>query len=97
MHAIRDAIAAAIIATGVGIAVPASAAAAANAAPLDPPPPCPTCQADSPVPQNVSPPPSTPPLKAMKCWPYGRVGPGSARGGGGVPVYPPPCPPGTPH
>jgi hypothetical protein len=57
----------------------------ANAAPLDPPPP---------GPNSASP---TPPLKAMKCWPYGRVGPGSARGGGGVPVYPPPCPPGTPH
>ncbi|HEY1840657.1 MAG TPA: hypothetical protein VGG53_10600 [Mycobacterium sp.] len=56
-----------------------------NAAPLDPPPPCPSCD------------PHAPPLKAMKCWPYGRVGPGSARGGGGVPVYPPPCPPGTPH
>ena len=52
-------------------------------------------------PVAADPPPSpaspTPPLKAMKCWPYGRVGPGSARGGGGVPVYPPPCPPGTPH
>ncbi len=59
--------------------------AAAMAAPLDPAPPEP------------SPAAPTPPLKAMKCWPYGRVGPGSARGGGGVPVYPPPCPPGTPH
>ena len=55
------------------------------AAPLEPP---------APEPSAASP---TPPLKAMKCWPYGRVGPGSARGGGGVPVYPPPCPPGTPH
>jgi hypothetical protein len=60
-----------------------------SAAPLDPAPPCPTCDGPAAAP--------TPPLKAMKCWPYGRVGPGSARGGGGVPVYPPPCPPGTPH
>jgi hypothetical protein len=60
-----------------------------SAAPLDPPPPCPTCEGPAAAP--------APPLKAMKCWPYGRVGPGSARGGGGVPVYPPPCPPGTPH
>ena len=57
----------------------------AVAVPLDPPP------------ADPSPAAPTPPLKAMKCWPYGRVGPGSARGGGGVPVYPPPCPPGTPH
>jgi hypothetical protein len=60
-----------------------------SAAPLGPPPPCPTCAEPPAAP--------SPPLKAMKCWPYGRVGPGSARGGGGVPVYPPPCPPGTPH
>jgi hypothetical protein len=60
----------------------------AGAAPLDPPPPPPGPSA----PANPS-----PGLKPMKCWPYGRVGPGSARGGGGVPVYPPPCPPGTPH
>ncbi len=67
----------------------------ASAAPLDPPPPCPTCQPgpDGPASQ----PAPAPGIKAMKCWPYGRVGPGSARGGGGVPVYPPPCPPGTPH
>jgi hypothetical protein len=57
----------------------------AVAAPVDPPP------------ADPSPASPAPPLKAMKCWPYGRVGPGSARGGGGVPVYPPPCPPGTPH
>jgi len=57
----------------------------AVAAPLDPPP------------SDPNPASPAPPLKAMKCWPYGRVGPGSARGGGGVPVYPPPCPPGTPH
>jgi hypothetical protein len=60
----------------------------AAAAPLDPPP------AD---PNPAAPAHPAPPLPAMKCWPYGRVGPGSARGGGGVPVYPPPCPPGTPH
>jgi hypothetical protein len=59
----------------------------ATAAPLDPPPTDPNPAAPAP----------TPKLPAMKCWPYGRVGPGSARGGGGVPVYPPPCPPGTPH
>ena len=61
--------------------------ALAPAAPLDPPPTDP----------NPAAPRTPPPLPAMKCWPYGRVGPGSARGGGGVPVYPPPCPPGTPH
>ena len=55
-----------------------------SAAPLDPPP----------DPNSATPKPALP---AMKCWPYGRVGPGSARGGGGVPVYPPPCPPGPPH
>ncbi|UMB67568.1 hypothetical protein [Mycobacterium paraterrae] len=59
----------------------------AAGAPLDPPPSDPNPAAPAP----------TPKLPAMKCWPYGRVGPGSARGGGGVPVYPPPCPPGTPH
>ncbi|MGA9490648.1 MAG: hypothetical protein WBV80_10425 [Mycobacterium sp.] len=58
-----------------------------NAAPLDPPP----------APPGSDAPATAAPHKAMKCWPYGRVGPGSARGGGGVPVYPPPCPPGTPH
>jgi hypothetical protein len=62
--------------------------ALAPAAPLDPPPPDPNAAAPA---------HPAPPLPAMKCWPYGRVGPGSARGGGGVPVYPPPCPPGTPH
>jgi len=62
--------------------------ALAPAAPLDPPPT---------DPNPAAPPHPGPPLPAMKCWPYGRVGPGSARGGGGVPVYPPPCPPGTPH
>jgi hypothetical protein len=62
--------------------------ALAPAAPLDPPPT---------DPNPAAPPHPAPPLPAMKCWPYGRVGPGSARGGGGVPVYPPPCPPGTPH
>jgi hypothetical protein len=60
-----------------------------SAAPLDPPPTCPACDGAPVAPK--------PALPAMKCWPYGRVGPGSARGGGGVPVYPPPCPPGTPH
>jgi hypothetical protein len=96
MYVIREAIAAAMIATGVGFSAPFEAGLA-SAAPLDPPPPCPTCQPDPAGPQDISPQPTTPPLKAMKCWPYGRVGPGSARGGGGVPVYPPPCPPGTPH
>jgi hypothetical protein len=41
-----------------------------SAAPLDPPPPCPTCQGPAAAP--------APPLKAMKCWPYGR--------GAGVPA-----------
>jgi hypothetical protein len=62
-----------------------------NAAPLDPAPPCENCQPDP-----AGPPPAPPHLKSLGCWPYGRQGPGSARGGG-VPLYPPPCPPGTPH
>ncbi|HXS87221.1 MAG TPA: hypothetical protein VN741_16475 [Mycobacterium sp.] len=78
---VKHRVAAAVIAT----ATLAFGSGIAVAAPLDPPPP---------DPNPASP---APPLKAMKCWPYGRVGPGSARGGGGVPVYPPPCPPGTPH
>ena len=78
-----------IIATAIVISMSGLGVGVVRAAPLDPAPPCPNCDG-----QLASP---TPPLKAMKCWPYGRVGPGSARGGGGVPVYPPPCPPGTPH
>ncbi len=78
---VKHLVAAAVIAT----ATLTFGSGIAVAAPLDPPPP---------DPNPASP---APPLKAMKCWPYGRVGPGSARGGGGVPVYPPPCPPGTPH
>lgn len=70
--------------TAIAVSMLGFGPALAQAAPLDPPPPDPN--------------PAAPVHKpAMKCWPYGRVGPGSARGGGGVPVYPPPCPPGTPH
>jgi hypothetical protein len=71
----------------IALSASLSGSAVACAAPLDPPPPDPNPAAPAP----------TPKIPAMKCWPYGRVGPGSARGGGGVPVYPPPCPPGTPH
>lgn len=78
-----------IVATAIVISTSGSGVGIVSAAPLDPSPPCPNCGG-----QPASP---TPPLKAANCWPYGRVGPGSARGGGGVPVYPPPCPPGTPH
>lgn len=78
-----------IVATAIVISMSGLGVDIVSAAPLDPAPPCPNCDG-----QPASP---RPPLKAMKCWPYGRVGPGSARGGGGVPVYPPPCPPGTPH
>lgn len=50
-------------------------------------------------PADPAPNPTAPtaPHKAKKCWPYARVGPGSGRGSAGIPNYPPPCPPGTPH
>jgi hypothetical protein len=84
--------AAARIAVGVVIATLSGGTAAANAAPLDPPPPCPTCDANPN--QNPSPSPSPPQgTPAKKCWNLPRQGPGGPKGGGGVPVYPPPCPP----
>jgi hypothetical protein len=51
---------------------------------LFPAPPFPVSQPDA-----SGPPPGIP---ALKCWPYGRVGGGSAENGGGQPSYPPPCP-----
>ena len=54
----------------------------ANAAPPVPPPNCPTCQQDSDGAWGIP---------AAKCWAYGRVGPGSPLGGGGVPGYLPQC------
>jgi hypothetical protein len=81
--------AAARIAVGVGIAALTGATGQVNAAPLDPAPPCPTCEPNP----NPGPPPGIP---AEKCWKYGRQGPGGPKGGGGVPVYPQPCPTAAP-
>jgi hypothetical protein len=83
--------AAARIAVGVGIAALTGGTGQVNAAPLDPAPPCPTCE------PNPNPSPSPPQgAPAKKCWDLPRQGPGGAKGGGGVPVYPPPCPPASP-
>jgi hypothetical protein len=84
---VRRLAAAARIAVGVGIATLTGGTAQVNAAPLDPPPPSPTSQPDP------GPPPGIP---AEKCWRYGRQGPGGPKGGGGVPVYPQPCPTAAP-
>ncbi len=54
----------------------------ANAAPTGPPPNCPSCQQDADGQWGIP---------AAKCWAYGRVGPGSPLGGGGVPGYLPQC------
>ena len=75
--------AAAVIAAGVVLSAVTNGLGLVNAAPLDPPPNCPTCQLD---------PSGQWGIPAEKCWPYGRVGAGSPRGGGGQPLYPPPCP-----
>ena len=72
--------AAAAIAAGVGVSTLTSGIGPAKAAP--PPPNCPTCQQDSDGQWGIP---------AEKCWAYGRVGPGSPLGGGGVPGYLPQC------
>jgi hypothetical protein len=77
--------AAAVIAAGVAMSALTSGVALVNAAPLDPLPPAPGFQPDPGVP--------APGIPAEKCWRYGRVGPGSPLGGGGVPGYLPQCPP----
>ncbi len=74
--------AAAAIAAGVGISTLTSGIGLANAAPPVPPPNCPTCQQDADGQWGIP---------AEKCWAYGRVGPGSPLGGGGVPGYLPQC------
>ena len=79
--------AAARIAVGVGLATLTGGTGQVNAAPLDPPPPSPTSQPDQGPPQH---------MPAKKCWEGGRQGPGGPKGGGGVPVYPPQCPPAAP-
>lgn len=81
--------AAARIAVGLGIVTLAGGTAEATAAPLDPAPPSTASQPDP----NPAPPPGIP---AEKCWKYGRQGAGGPKGGGGVPVYPAPCPPPKP-
>jgi hypothetical protein len=72
----------AAIAAGVGISALTIGVGPAWAAPLGPPPNCPTCQQDSDGAWGIP---------AAKCWAYGRVGPGSPLGGGGVPGYLPQC------
>jgi hypothetical protein len=85
---IKSLAAAAAIAAGVGMSALTSGVGLANAAPLDPPPPAQTFRLDP-----GGPPPGIP---AEKCWKYGRVGGGGPRGGGGMPGYPPQCPPSAP-
>jgi hypothetical protein len=85
--------AAARVAVGVSLATLTGGAGVVNAAPtpLDPAPPCSTCEPNpnpSPTPAQGAP--------AKKCWNLPRQGPGGAKGGGGVPVYPPPCPRSSP-
>jgi hypothetical protein len=75
--------AAAAIAAGVGMSAMTSGVGLVNAAPLDPLPPAPGFQPDPGGP--------APGIPAEQCWRYGRVGPGSALNGGGVPGYLPPC------
>ncbi len=82
MHGIFGA-AAAVIAAGIGVSALTSGVGLADAAPLDPPPSAPVFHQD----------PGAPPgIPAEKCWRYGRVGPGSPLGGGGIPGYLPQCP-----
>jgi hypothetical protein len=83
------------VATAVAISALVSAAAPVGAVPPDPPPPCADCQPDPGGPQ-IAPPPLHATAPAHRpCWTGGRVGPGSPRGGGGQPAYPPQCPPTT--
>jgi hypothetical protein len=79
MNLKRLAVAAGIAAGILGLT---SGAGLAEAAPLGPPPDCPTCQQDADGAWGIP---------AAKCWAYGRVGPGSPLGGGGVPGYLPQC------
>jgi hypothetical protein len=79
MNLKRLAAAAAIAAGTLGTT---SGVGPASAAPPVPPPNCPTCQQDADGAWGIP---------AMKCWAYGRVGPGSPLGGGGVPGYLPQC------
>lgn len=77
--------AAAVIATGVGMAALTFGVGLVNAAPLDPPPPCPNCQPGPGGPgsgpgDNPTPPPPHTAVR-VPC-----VGPGNPRGGGGQPV-----------
>jgi hypothetical protein len=73
--------AAAAIATGVGMATLTFGVGLVNAAPLDPPPPCPNCQ---PGPgDGVGGSPTTLPNRGIR---IPCTGPGSPRGGGGVPI-----------
>lgn len=78
---VKHVAAATAIAAGVGAGALTGGTGLVSAAPLDPPP-CPNCQPDPAVPRGIP---------AQKCWAYGRVGPGSPIGGGGQPLYPPPC------
>jgi hypothetical protein len=68
----------------VSMSVLTSGVGLVNAAPLESPPSAPIFHVDP-----GGPPPGIP---AEKCWRYGRVGPGSALNGGGIPGYLPQCP-----
>jgi hypothetical protein len=76
--------AAAAIAAGVSMSALTSGVGLVNAAPSESPPSAPVFHLD--------PGGSPPGLPAEKCWRYGRVGPGSALNGGGIPGYLPQCP-----
>lgn len=85
MNVKRLAVAAAIGASALMLAAPV------GAVPLDPAPPCVDCQPEPGGPEVAPTPAQVPAPSTRACWPYGRVGPGGPRGGGGQPAYPPPC------
>jgi hypothetical protein len=74
----------AAIATGVGLTALTFGVGVLNAAPLDPPPPCPDCQPGPGEPgSEPGDNPTPPPHRGIR---IPCTGPGSPRGGGGVPV-----------
>jgi hypothetical protein len=86
MH-LKQLAAAAALTAGIGLSGLTIGVGLVNAAPTGPPPNCPTCQQDRDGAWGIP---------AMKCWAYGRVGPGNPLGGGGVPGYMPQCPAAAP-